>query len=184
MSLIKFEEVLNDLVDYFLIGDPYLLMDFKRKHQLPDDLITEFTTTDEGDRVVEEGVMIPLTGISNYPYTVYFNLNGNSPELLKAENQLQLQQDGYKLQVKYGVIYLYTIPYLRNFIAEPLVTLEKRSTRISLPNGWYKFAVLAGETEQETGMEPTFEFIITAVSDEPDFTADIQYRFTIDASEY
>jgi hypothetical protein len=185
MSPTKFEEVLNDLVDYFLLGDPQLLMDFKIKHQLPDDLVSEFTTSIEGDRVVEEGVMIPLSRIENYPYTVYFNLTGDTPELLKDGNQLQVRQDGYKMQVKYGTVYLYTIPYIRKFTNEALENLNRhRTTKIKLPKGWYKVSVLGGETKQETGMEPTFEFLIIPSTEEPGFTADVMYQFTITASEY
>lgn len=34
----EFDEVLNDLIDYFLLGDLLLLQRFKQQHQLPDDL--------------------------------------------------------------------------------------------------------------------------------------------------
>ncbi|TDQ06233.1 hypothetical protein [Pedobacter metabolipauper] len=185
MSLIKFEEVLNDLVDYFLIGDPVLLMDYKNDKQLPDDLMAEFTTSIDGDHVVEEGILIPLSRVENYPYTVYFNLGGDAPELLKSTSRLQVQQDGYKMQVKYGTVYLFTVPYLRRFTGEVLENLVKtRTTKITLPNGWYQVSVLGGETEQETGMEPTFEFLITPVTEETEFTADLMYPFNISASEY
>ena len=184
MTLIKFEEVLNDLVDYFLLGDPLLLMDYKNDKQLPDDLMEEFTTSMDGDRIVEEGIIIPLSRVENYPYTIYFNMPGDSPELFKNTSRLQVQQDGYKLQVKYGAVYLFTVPYLRKFTNERLENLIKRTTKITLPNGWYRVSVLGGETEQETGMEPTFEFLITPVSEEPNFTADMMYQFKISASEY
>lgn len=185
MNLVKFDEVLNDLVDYFLLGDPYLLMDFKKTHGLPNDLISEFTVSNTGDQVVEEGVMIPLARIENYPYTVYFNLTDDTPELLKEGNSLQIRQDGYKMQIAYGAAYLYTIPYIRNFTDETLDKLaNNRITKITLPNGWYKVTVLGGETKQAAGMEPTFEFLITAVDEEPECTADIMRQFTITATEY
>lgn len=184
MEVIKFEEVLNDLVDYFLLGDPGLLMDYKNDKQLPDDLMKEFTTSLYGDRIVEEGIVIPMSRVENYPYTVYFNLSGTKHELLKNTSRLQVRQDGYKLQVKYGVIYLFTVPYLRKFTNAQLEILLMRNTKITLPNGWYNVSVLGGETEQETGMEPTFEFLITPTREEPECTADIMYSFKIAASEY
>lgn len=184
MSLIKFDEVLNDLVDYFLLGDPFLLMDFKNEHHLPDDLITHFTISNDGDRVVEEGFMIPLARIENYPYTVYFNQTG-TPELLKDGNRLQLRQDGYKLLVKYGAIYLYTIPYIRKFTGETLEKLvQHRNSKLSLLNGWYQISILGGESKQENGMEPTLEFLITPVAEEPAYTADTNFEYRINASEY
>ena len=41
----RFTEVLNDLVNYFLLGDILLLEDWKQANHLSDDLAMEFTTT-------------------------------------------------------------------------------------------------------------------------------------------
>ena len=65
----RFTEVLNDLVNYFLLGDILLLEDWKQANHLSDDLAMEFTTNESGDRVFDEGIVIPMTGIENYPYT-------------------------------------------------------------------------------------------------------------------
>lgn len=66
----EFVEVLNDLIDYFLIGDLRLLKKYKDDHELSDDLASEFASNDSGDRAVEGGIVIPLAGIENYPYTI------------------------------------------------------------------------------------------------------------------
>lgn len=55
----EFNEVLNDLVDYFLLGDIQLLARFKQENDLPDDLAYEFTHNDSGDQAVLEGVVLP-----------------------------------------------------------------------------------------------------------------------------
>lgn len=192
MGQYKFEEVLNDLVDYFILGDPDYLLQYKVAHQLPDDLLTEFTTRDTGDQVVEQGVMIPMAGIANYPYTIYFNL-GETPELLKAGSKLQHDRDGYCLRVDNGRIYLYTIPYLRDFTAAKIAALKRyKQATIALPNGWYSVRILGGLTKQvaevpqkgggfstlET-MEPTFEFLLTPVTEQPAYSGDIMHRFEI-----
>lgn len=193
MAVYKFEEVLNDLMDYFILGDVDYLMQYKIENDLPDDLLTEFTSKETGDQVVEEGVMIPMIGIGNYPYTVYFNLSDDIPELLKPENNLQHQRDGYCLNVMNGRIYLYTIPYLRNFTIETIDVLKKfKQATIELPNGFYSVSVLAGLTRQEIEittesgemasiqeMEPTFEFLIKSAVEKPDFTADFNYQFQV-----
>lgn len=193
MAVYKFEEVLNDIMDYFILGDVDYLMQYKIENDLPDDLLTEFTTKETGDQVVEEGVMIPMIGIENYPYTVYFNLSDDIPELLKPGNNLQHQRDGYCLKVMNGRIYLYTIPYLRNFTIETIDVLKKfKQATIELPNGFYSVSVLAGLTRQkieittESGemasiqeMEPTFEFLIKSSVEKPDFTADFNYQFQV-----
>lgn len=63
----KFDEVLNDLVDYFILGDPDHLLTYQRNNNLPEDLLTEFTTKETGDKAVVDGVIVPLAGVENYP---------------------------------------------------------------------------------------------------------------------
>ncbi|KAA2243372.1 hypothetical protein F0L74_12790 [Chitinophaga agrisoli] len=185
MAVVKFEEVLNDLVNYFILGDPDLLLQYKEEHHLPNDLVTEFTTSEEGDNVVKEGIMVPLPGIENYPYTIYFNLSGETPELMKEGNDLQIKREGYILKVAHESVYLYTIPYLRDYTAEKVRLLKKhRVANIALPNGWYTVTVLGGQTRQSMGLEPTFEFVMTAVQEQPEYTADMNLGFGITSDEY
>lgn len=197
MAVYKFDEVLNDLMDYFILGDPNYLLQYKIENDLPDDLLTEFTTEETGDQVVEEGVIVPMIGIENYPYTVYFNLSDETPELLKAENEVQHQRDGYCLKVVNGRIYLYTIPYLRDFTETKVELLKKyKHASIELPNGWYTVTILAGLTKQfleaETvsgkieefeSMEPTFEFVLKPSAEKPEYTADFTYPFKVEIDE-
>lgn len=189
-KLYKFNEVLNDLMDYFILGDPDYLLQYKVEKDLPDDLLTEFTTQETGDIAVENGVIVPMIGIENYPYIIYFNLSGEKPELLKPGNQLQHSREGYCLKVENRRIYLFTIPYLRNFTPEKVVVLKQyKPATIELPNGWYSVSILGGLTKQiseennsET-MEPTFEFIITPTTAKPEYTADFSYPFKIDCKK-
>lgn len=197
MAVYKFDEVLNDLMDYFILGDPDYLLQYKIENDLPDDLLTEFTTEETGDQVVEEGVIVPMIGIENYPYTVYFNLSDETPELLKAENEVQHQRDGYCLKVVNGRIYLYTIPYLRDFTETKVGLLKKyKHASIELPNGWYTVTILAGLTKQllevETvsgkieefeSMEPTFEFVLKPSAEKTEYTADFTYSFKVEIDE-
>ena len=194
MPIYKFDEVLNDLMDYFILGDPDYLLQYKRQHNLPDDLLTEFTTEETGDRAVEQGVIVPMIGIENHPYTIYFNLSENVSELMKPENVLQHKRDGYCLKVNNGRIYLYTIPYLRDFTEAKVEALKKyKQATIALPNGWYTVTVLAGLTNQITeietatgkiekieSMEPTFEFILKPSTEKPEYTADFNYQFRVE----
>ena len=194
MPIYKFDEVLNDLMDYFILGDPDYLLQYKIQYNLPDDLLTEFTTEETGDQAVEQGIIVPMIGIENHPYTVYFNLSENESELLKPESELQHERDGYCLKVNNGRIYLYTIPYLRNFTEDTIDALKKfKQATIELPNGWYTVSVLAGLTKQlmeiETvsgeikefeSMEPTFEFVLKPSAEKPDYTGDFNYPFKVE----
>ncbi|GAA6764585.1 hypothetical protein AAFH68_05150 [Flavobacterium sp. CGRL1] len=197
MAVYKFDEVLNDLMDYFILGDPDYLLQYKIENDLPDNLLTEFTTEETGDQVVEEGVIVPMIGIENYPYTIYFNLSDETPELLKAENEVQHQRDGYCLKVVNGRIYLYTIPYLRDFTETKVGLLKKyKHASIELPNGWYSVTILAGltkqllevetvsgKTEEFESMEPTFEFVLKPSAEKPEYTADFTYSFKVEIDE-
>ena len=195
MSQYRFDEVLNDLMDYFILGDPDYLLQYKIENQLPDDLLTEFTTQETGDRVVELGVLLPIAGIENHPYTIFFTLPENAPELLKPGNQVLHHCNGYCLRVATGQIFLYTIPYLRDFTETTLAKLKKyKHATIAIPNGWYTVTVLGGFTKQVIeipgnkdepvvfeSMEPSFEFVITPAAAQPVYAANLNYRFTIDA---
>lgn len=88
----KFTEVLNDLVDYFILGDILLLEEWKNENNLSDDLATEFTINESGDRVFDEGIVIPMSGIENYPYTILFHLSDDEPELCKKKVVCSLER--------------------------------------------------------------------------------------------
>lgn len=194
MPVYKFDEVLNDLMDYFILGDVDYLFQYKEENNLPEDLLTEFTTKETGDEAVENGVIVPMIGVENHPYTIYFNLLDENSILLKPENDLQHQRDGYCLRVVNERIYLYTIPYLKDFTTTKIEALKKfKHATIELQNGWYSVSILAGLTKQieevktvkgeiktiET-MEPTFEFLLKPSKDKPVFTADFNYQFKVD----
>nr|WP_175799768.1 hypothetical protein [Burkholderia anthina] len=184
----EFSEVLNDLVDYFLIGDVLLLKRYQETHGLPDNLASAFTTNDSGDHAVLEGVVIPLAGIENHPYTIIFTLDGDTPELLKAESRLQHRRGGYVLRVAHRSIMLYTWRILERFTDDSVNALlaryrEPGRPAIEIDNGWYDVEVLGGEVPRNGWFEPAFEFVLKK-TDEPGDAArvDTGYRFAIDAS--
>ena len=69
-----------------------LLEDWKQANHLSDDLAMEFTTNESGDRAFVEGIVIPMTGIENYPYTILFNLSGDTPELCKEKKPIAVSE--------------------------------------------------------------------------------------------
>ena len=167
----RFTEVLNDLVNYFLLGDILLLEDWKQANHLSDDLAMEFTTNESGDRIFAEGIVIPMTGIENYPYTILFNLSGDRPELCKERNRLQLRKSGYSLKVDHNMLMLFTWPILEQFTPEKVKDLISyyrvhKKPMIELANGWYHIEILGGETLQDGDYEPTFEFVIQPATNE------------------
>ncbi|MCH5718778.1 hypothetical protein [Niabella hibiscisoli] len=201
MSIYRFSEVLNDTLSYFLLGDLVALNNYKKTHNLPDDLATEFTTRESGDQVVADGVMIPLSDVANYPYTIIFNLS-ETPELLKPGNQLQLRQSGYILKVESGSIMLFTWWILNNFTDERIAEKIQFARANQLPiieleNGWYKVEILGGQIVQSTeitnqqgqksvlsGLEPAFEFLISKTGSKESCTADIFRSYKLGSDAY
>ncbi|WP_462127452.1 hypothetical protein, partial [Burkholderia stabilis] len=184
----EFSEVLNDLIDYFLVGDLLLLKRYKEEHGLPDNLASEFTANDSGDKAVLEGIVIALAGIENHPYTVIFTLDDATPELLKTGCRLQHRRGGYVLRVENRSIMLYTWRILERFNDETVNALLARYREpgrpvIEIENGWYDVEILGGEVPRNGWFEPAFEFVLKRTDEPGDASrVDIGYRFAIDGS--
>ncbi len=189
MMAYKFNEVLNDLVDCFLLGDIELLAEWKQSHGLADDLASEFTTNESGDQAVAEGIVLPMSRIANYPYTIIFTWAEEAPLLLEDASRLQFRREGYTLQVAHEKLVLFTWPILRCFTSEAVAALLERyrlqkRPMIAVPNGWYSIEVLGGETLQDGVYEPTLEFILRQTTHQMGEEIDFNAPFTIESSEY
>ncbi|MGG5289311.1 hypothetical protein [Pseudomonas shirazensis] len=183
----EFNEVLNDQIDYFLLGDIQLLARFKEENGLPDDLAHEFTHSDSGDRAVLEGVVLPLAGIENLPYTVIFSLDEVSAALLQPASQLKHRRKGYWLRVENRAVMLFTWRILQHFTNKTMGDLLARYQMrnrpiIELENGWYQVEVLAGAVLRDGLYEPTFEFIFESAARRIERApVDTAYAFTLRA---
>ncbi|MGF6391354.1 hypothetical protein [Pseudomonas plecoglossicida] len=181
----EFSEVLNDLVDYFLVGDIQLLDHFKQTHQLPDDLAREFTHGDSGDLAVQQGVVLPLAGIDNLPYHIIFTLDGYPPALLEPGSRLKHRRNGYVLQVQHRAVMLYTWRILQHFTPKTLGDLLARyqvpgRPIVELDNGWYDVEVLGGALVRDGLYEPAFEFVMKKRWSRGEAKAvDIGYAYTL-----
>jgi hypothetical protein len=182
----EFSEVLNDLIDYFLIGDLLLLKRYKTENGLSDDLASEFVTGSSGDEAVRSGIVIPMAGIENHPYTIIFNLSDEPSELLAPGNRLLHRRGGYVLKVENRSVMLFTWRILQNFTDEALNRLLDRYKEpgrpvVEVENGWYEVEILGGEIKRNEYFEPAFEFILKKTASQGDTSqVDINYTFTID----
>lgn len=186
----EFPEVLNDLIDYFLIGDIYLLKKYQADKALSDDLGSEFISNDSGDHAVLDGIVIPLAGIENYPYTIIFNLSDETPELLKPESHLQHRRGGYILRVENRQLLLFTWRILSHFTEAAIEALQQRyrepsRPQIEIENGIYEVEILGGEVLRNGDYEPALEFVFKKTErTRPTQEIDINYRFTIESRTY
>ncbi|KOP68268.1 hypothetical protein AMS62_25700 [Bacillus sp. FJAT-18019] len=185
----KFNEVLNDLINYFILGDILLLESWKQSNNYSDNLAMEFTTNESGDHVVLDGIILPMVGIENYPYTIIFNLSDDTPELLKSDSRLQFRREGYSLKVENNILMLFTWRILEQFTNERVNALlnhyrQYNKPMIEIENGWYSIEVLGGETLQDSYYEPTFEFVLRKTDKKGPAEFDIHSDFKIESSTY
>ena len=185
----KFTEVLNDLINYFILGDILLLESWKQSNSLSDNLAMEFTTNESGDNVVLDGIILPMIGIENYPYTIIFNLSNDTPELLKTDSHLQFRRDGYSLKVENNILMLFTWRILEQFTNERANALlnhyrQHKRPMIEIENGWYSIEVLGGETLQDSYYEPTYEFVLRKTEGKGPAVFDSNTNFKIVSSTY
>lgn len=152
---------------------------------LPDQSVNN----ESGDNVVLDGIILPMVGIENYPYTIIFNLSGDTPELLKTDSRLQLRRDGYSLKVENNMLMLFTWRILEQFTNERVNALlnhyrQHNRPMIEIENGWYSIEILGGETLQDSYYEPTFEFILQKTDKKGPAEFDIHSDFMIESSAY
>ena len=187
-NLNKFTQVLNDTIDYFLLGDIMLLRDYKNKKGLSNDLATEFTTNESGDEIVTEGVLIPMSKITNQPYTVIFNLLEGVSEFENKENNLIYKKEGYILKVENNKVILFTWWILNDFSDEKVKELFENPEKWNKPfveveNGWYDVEILGGFTKQKSEgeyyFEPTLEFKLTLKERKGDFKGTVNESFEL-----
>ena len=184
----KFTQVLNDTIDYFLLGDIKLLRDYKNKKGLSNDLATEFTTNESGDEIVTDGVLIPMSKITNQPYTVLFNLSDDTSEFENEENNLIYKKEGYILKVENNKVILFTWWILNDFSDEKVEELFENPAKwnkpfVEIENGWYDVEILGGFTKQKSGedydFEPTLEFKLTLKEKKGDFKGIVNESFEL-----
>lgn len=171
------------------MGDILLLETWKNAQNLSDNLANEFTSNRSGDDVVHEGIMLPMFGVENYPYTIIFNCSDDTPELLEEENRLQFRQSGYSLKVENNMLMLFTWRILEHFNTakvNELIEFYKQTKRpmIEIENGWYSIEILGGETLQNGEYEPTYEFLIRKTDVQEALPIEENFRFKIESSAY
>ncbi len=180
--MIRFVGAVNDTYDWFILADVANLNRLQQQHQLGSDLLEVLTTTDIGDEVVEQGVMLPLMGIANLPYTILFNL-GEISAFTQANVAPTHQQYGYVIEVISGQLHLFTVPYLQDWSKRSpnLIELAKQQLRpsVQLANGWYSVTVNAGDIEAEE-CTSVIEFCLQPMPQQPAFTADVSYQFALE----
>lgn len=179
--MIRYVGAVNDTYDWFLLADVANINHLKEQRNLGTNLLEVLTTTEIGDMVAAEGILIPLMGIDNLPYTIVFNVNEPST-FTQAGLTPTHQQDGYVIEIISGQITLFTVPYLIDWSAHSPRLLAATSTThpcAPLANGWYRLQVNVGDMHDED-CSSVIEFCLQPVAQAPEFSADVNYQFALE----
>lgn len=192
----RFDDVLNDGFNCLLLGDLYAMKAYQEDNKLDENLQASFTTTEHGDTVVKQGVMIYLAGVENEGYTVFFNFTGESQIRKFPNSKIVHQVADNLLHVVKNSISLYTWRSLGKFNQEAIdrilafskgeaqkenkngiTYIQNDTIRQCVPveNGYYEVEVLCGYLEDET---PSFEFLFqktqkTSLNSLPSYSYDL-----------
>lgn len=132
-----------------------------------------FTTTDDGDMVVLQGLVVPIMGINDSVYKIKTRMANEAPVV--PEHLVIVSNAGFPLQVTGRVV-----------IADMAVLLDW-----SLDEGWQDIALSAGfysvaingfqRVENHTVVECGFELVFAQVDELPAFTGELMKSMQVNA---
>lgn len=102
----KFTEVLNDLVNYFLLGDIQLLEEWKKGNNLSDNLAMEFTTTESAEAAIP--LRLPTKKLMLFTWRILEQFTANKVDdlirdyLLRRKPIIELENGWYSIEVLGG----------------------------------------------------------------------------------
>ena len=139
----------------------------QRGQGLSDDLVDAFTRGDTVDLALADGVLLPMSGVANQPYTAVFRRSDKPSVFGGTDADLQVERHGYGLRVTSGVIGLITVPYLRRWNDEGRARLRaavERGARqaATVEPGFYAVSVLGGIVAEDA----TFEVVVESVRED------------------
>jgi hypothetical protein len=91
---------INQIVDFagIVLFDPELLAEYFGAISEGDNLYKIFTTTDDGEKVVEKGIVVPILGINDSNYEIHLRW-GNEPSLI-PDDLFILENGIFPLHIK------------------------------------------------------------------------------------
>jgi hypothetical protein len=124
------------------------------------DLLHEYTTTDEGDRVAADGVAVPMLGLPADDYTLVVR-HVHAPSALA---RVTLESSGWVLSASARPLCLCGLGYLAEWNAE-----HPRVLRPVVPAGWYAVTVRGGTDVDD---RRTIELVLAPCEERPPYAGD------------
>jgi len=162
VEMIRLDDVFAELGGFALV-EPARLSEFLQGKAHDQDLLTQFTTTELGERVLEEGIVIPLLGVTPGFYRLIVRQTSEPSVIGKS----QITSRGWVLGTISGKLILCGLGYLTQWDAE-----HSAHHRFELEPGWYEVEIQARLLEATEGSEEgVYELILTKVPEKPEFAA-------------
>ena len=159
----QIKEIFSEL-NGFVIYEPILLQEYLKNNQLTDkNVLNYLTETEYGDLITEEGIAIPIVGLTSDYYA--FKIIKELPLDYKVISE------GWVLNVISAQIRIVGIGYF--------VDIEKidDSNSISfsdIPNGWYKLSIVSYFDDEN---RKTFGLMLEKSIDKPLFEGDMNTNY-------
>ncbi|MCE3606592.1 hypothetical protein LXA47_23760 [Massilia sp. P8910] len=136
-----------------------------------DNLYTRFTTGDDGDKVVAQGIVIPIIGVNDSIYRVLVRMDGEPSAV--PDELIIVRNASFPLRVTGRLI-----------IADLAVFLEwypeEGWQRIDVPHGCYAAAVNGfRKVENNVVVDFGFEIVLTQADALPPMTAQLQQNMQV-----
>jgi hypothetical protein len=155
-----------------VIFEPNRLIQFFGAHiDEGSDLFTHFRSSDDGDKVVEQGIIIPILAIDDAGYDVEFYINEKSN---RPEEQIIFESGDFPLCVE------------RKLVLADLVVLKEWIeglgwTFVDVPPGYYKVTIRGFRQTNEQGhiTDCGYELILQSTSSLPEFTGSQEMNFRV-----
>ncbi|GIM57789.1 hypothetical protein CAPN006_21810 [Capnocytophaga canimorsus] len=124
------EKIFSEL-EGFIIYDPQCLANYISENNIfNQDLLSYFMESEDGDFVIQNGIIVPIMGVEPNYYTFEINNDLENYAVIK-------ESDGWILKVVSKQINIIGIGYLAN-----VSTLNKqKSLSFAISNGWYKVSI-------------------------------------------
>jgi len=135
-------------------------------------LLHLYTTTDAGDRVVQEGICLPILDIDEGDYTVVIR---EAREASYLRTPPLVRSSGWILGTPSGTLAVCGAGYLSVWNPE-----HPRIQRLQVTPGWFGVEVRGGRNQPGTSEEEwVYEVVLTAAKSRPVFSGNLGQRMSL-----
>ena len=159
----------------FVLCDPQRLVQFHGENIHHDNLLRQYTETEDGDKVCIQGIVIPVLDVEPEYYTLVVRY-ASSPAYLNSAPLIS--NHGFVLGTETGKLLLCGLGYLTNWnLADDL---EHYVSLMVIP-GWYSVEVKGGiqVSSENKENEYIYEFILTPSEKQTALTASINLSMNL-----